>query len=231
MDRATPRTGNHGSVQIGCSLVWLPVFWKVLDWTLKHYPIPPGPQHGNNVLSFYQDIKGAYINHFHLFACPHHRLICLPVTTVNQSGLLLHLLITVLTMTMIPPALMTRPQPQPQHVKYCHDHANSIPIWTNSTLLLVYSNIPTPTLTFLLPTPMFLLLLRCLAFPSCSCHSFRYIPLFLLSPTCQSVTLHPTYPFHVFPPFHVILLLRFLTLSHGLTSGNWGRDDISWYTL
>ena len=128
---------------------------------------------------------------------------------MNQSGLLLHLLITVLTMTMIPPALMTRPQPQPQHVKYCHDHANSIPIWTNSTLLLVYSNIPTPTLTFLLPTLMFLLLLQCLAFPSCSCHSFRYIPLFLLSPTCQSVTLLPTYPFHVFPPFHVILLLRF----------------------
>ena len=26
---------------------------------------------------------------------------------------------------------------------YYHNHANSIPIWTNSTLLLVYSNIPT----------------------------------------------------------------------------------------
>ena len=42
---------------------------------------------------------------------------------------------------------------------YCHDHDNSIPIWTNSTLLLVYSDIPTPTPTptFLLPTPTFLL--------------------------------------------------------------------------
>ena len=98
---------------------------------------------------------------------------------------------------------------------YCHDHANSIPIWTNSTLLLVYSNVPIPTpmfllptLTFLLPTPMFLvptptflLLLQSLAFLFCSCHSFRYLPCFLLSPTCQSVTLLPTYPFHVFPPF------------------------------
>ena len=95
---------------------------------------------------------------------------------------------------------------------------------------------PTPHSS--LSTPMFLLLLQCsyfllwrLAFLSCSCHSFRYIPCILLSPTCQSATLLPTYPFHVFPPFHVILLLRFLTLSHGLTSGNWGRDDISWYTL
>ena len=66
---------------------------------------------------------------------------------------------------------------------------------------------PTPHSS--LSTPMFLLLLRRLAFPSHSCHSFRYIPCFLLSPTCQSVTLLPTYPFHVFPPFHMILLLRF----------------------
>ena len=91
----------------------------------------------------------------------------------------------------------------------CHDHANSIPIWINSTLFLVYSDVPTPTLMFLLPTPTFLLLLQHLAFLSCSCHSFRYIPHFLLSPTCQSVTLLPTYPFHVFPPFHMILILRF----------------------
>ena len=56
---------------------------------------------------------------------------------------------------------------------------------------------------------MFLLLLQSLAFLFCSCHSFRYLPHFFLSPTCQSVTLLPTYPFHVFPPFHVILLLSF----------------------
>ena len=105
----------------------------------------------------------------------------------------------------------------------CHDYANSIPIWTNSTLLLVYSDIPISTLMFLLPTPMFLpptpmfllptptflLLLQRLAFLSHSCHSFRYILCFLLSPTCQSVALLPTYPFHVFSPFHVILLLHF----------------------
>ena len=66
-----------------------------------------------------------------------------------------------------------------------------------------------PTPMFLLPTPMFLLLLRRLAFPSYSCHSFRYIPHFLLSPTCQSVTLLPPYPFHVFSLFHMILLLHF----------------------
>ena len=39
----------------------------------------------------------------------------------------------------------------------CHNHANSIPIWTNSTLLLVYSDVPIPTPMFLLPTLMFLL--------------------------------------------------------------------------
>ena len=91
----------------------------------------------------------------------------------------------------------------------CHDHANSIPIWTNSTLLLVYSNVPTSYSDVSTPTPTFLLLLQHLAFPSCSCHSFRYIPHFLLSPTCQSVTLLPPYPFHVFSPFHMIPLLHF----------------------
>ncbi|KIM60190.1 hypothetical protein SCLCIDRAFT_26835 [Scleroderma citrinum Foug A] len=47
------------------------------------------------------------------------------------------------------------------HSTYCHDHANSIPIWTNSTLLLVYSDIPTSYSDVLTPTPTFLLLLQC----------------------------------------------------------------------